>query len=77
MDVAASEFYGSDKTYDLNFKEEVSFCYMITLAMQVLVVGMSHLFGLAVMICCRICIIIWSWSPIIVGWVYALLKPIL
>ncbi|KAH9674849.1 Enolase [Citrus sinensis] len=36
MDVAASEFYGSDKTYDLNFKEEVSFCYMITLAMQVL-----------------------------------------
>lgn len=25
MDVAASEFYGSDnKTYDLNFKEEVS-----------------------------------------------------
>lgn len=25
MDVAASEFYGSDKTYDLNFKEEVSF----------------------------------------------------
>ncbi|KAB2607709.1 enolase-like [Pyrus ussuriensis x Pyrus communis] len=23
MDVAASEFYGSDKTYDLNFKEEV------------------------------------------------------
>ncbi|CAI9105893.1 OLC1v1004917C1 [Oldenlandia corymbosa var. corymbosa] len=22
MDVAASEFYGSDKTYDLNFKEE-------------------------------------------------------
>lgn len=25
MDVAASEFYGSDKTYDLNFKEEVGF----------------------------------------------------
>ncbi|KAJ0088756.1 hypothetical protein Patl1_32358 [Pistacia atlantica] len=24
MDVAASEFYGSDKTYDLNFKEDVS-----------------------------------------------------
>jgi enolase len=24
MDVAASEFYGADKTYDLNFKEEVS-----------------------------------------------------
>lgn len=24
MDVAASEFYGTDKTYDLNFKEEVS-----------------------------------------------------
>ncbi|CAA3014687.1 Enolase [Olea europaea subsp. europaea] len=24
MDVAASEFYGSDKTYDLNFKEEAS-----------------------------------------------------
>lgn len=23
MDVAASEFYGKDKTYDLNFKEEV------------------------------------------------------
>ena len=23
MDVAASEFYSSDKTYDLNFKEEV------------------------------------------------------
>ena len=23
MDVAASEFYGTDKTYDLNFKEEV------------------------------------------------------
>lgn len=29
MDVAASEFYGSDKTYDLNFKEEVS-CLLIT-----------------------------------------------
>lgn len=28
MDVAASEFYGSDKTYDLNFKEEVS-CLLI------------------------------------------------
>lgn len=25
MDVAASEFYGKDKTYDLNFKEEASF----------------------------------------------------
>lgn len=25
MDVAASEFYGKDKTYDLNFKEEVNF----------------------------------------------------
>ncbi|XP_022878171.1 enolase 2-like [Olea europaea var. sylvestris] len=24
MDVATSEFYGSDKTYDLNFKEEIS-----------------------------------------------------
>ncbi|XP_022866344.1 enolase-like isoform X2 [Olea europaea var. sylvestris] len=24
MDVAASEFYGSEKTYDLNFKEEIS-----------------------------------------------------
>ncbi|KAK1389710.1 Phosphopyruvate hydratase [Heracleum sosnowskyi] len=24
MDVAASEFYGTDKTYDLNFKEEIS-----------------------------------------------------
>ena len=24
MDVAASEFYGPDKTYDLNFKEEVN-----------------------------------------------------
>lgn len=28
MDVAASEFYGSDQTYDLNFKEEVS-CLLI------------------------------------------------
>lgn len=28
MDVAASEFYGTDKTYDLNFKEEVS-CLLI------------------------------------------------
>ena len=25
MDVAASEFYGEDKTYDLNFKEEASY----------------------------------------------------
>ena len=25
MDVAASEFYKEDKTYDLNFKEEVCF----------------------------------------------------
>lgn len=25
MDVAASEFYGKDKNYDLNFKEEVGF----------------------------------------------------
>ena len=25
MDVAASEFYRDDKTYDLNFKEEVYF----------------------------------------------------
>jgi len=24
MDVAASEFYKEDKTYDLNFKEDVS-----------------------------------------------------
>lgn len=27
MDVAASEFYGTDKTYDLNFKEEASYYY--------------------------------------------------
>ena len=27
MDVAASEFYSSDKTYDLNFKEEVDLLF--------------------------------------------------
>lgn len=31
MDVAASEFYGSDKTYDLNFKEEASSHYLLLL----------------------------------------------
>lgn len=29
MDVAASEFYGEDKRYDLNFKEEVSLCHSL------------------------------------------------
>ncbi|KAG6437279.1 hypothetical protein SASPL_102192 [Salvia splendens] len=29
MDVAASEFYGEDKTYDLNFKEEATFSILI------------------------------------------------
>ena len=29
MDVAASEFYGKDKNYDLNFKEEVSFSFLV------------------------------------------------
>ncbi|CAH2059058.1 unnamed protein product [Thlaspi arvense] len=29
MDVAASEFYSSDKTYDLNFKEEVGFLFTL------------------------------------------------
>ena len=31
MDVAASEFYGTDKTYDLNFKEDVSYCHFLSL----------------------------------------------
>ena len=31
MDVAASEFYKSDKTYDLNFKEDVSSLLFISL----------------------------------------------
>lgn len=29
MDVAASEFYKEDKSYDLNFKEEVYFCFFM------------------------------------------------
>lgn len=29
MDVAASEFYGEDKRYNLNFKEEVSLCHSL------------------------------------------------
>lgn len=28
MDVAASEFYKEDKTYDLNFKEDVSSLFL-------------------------------------------------
>jgi len=31
MDVAASEFYKEDKTYDLNFKEEVCFSCLLIL----------------------------------------------
>lgn len=34
MDVAASEFYGTDKTYDLNFKEEV--CCLLCLRLYLL-----------------------------------------
>nr|GMD46112.1 enolase [Ipomoea batatas] len=30
MDVAASEFYGKDKTYDLNFKEEETYAKLTT-----------------------------------------------
>lgn len=30
MDVAASEFYGTDKTYDLNFKEEVGYVFILS-----------------------------------------------
>lgn len=29
MDVAASEFYKEDKSYDLNFKEDVSSLFII------------------------------------------------
>lgn len=29
MDVAASEFYKEDKTYDLNFKEDVSSLFLV------------------------------------------------
>lgn len=38
MDVAASEFYGTDKTYDLNFKEEVGFLKLCryTLSIEVM-----------------------------------------
>lgn len=35
MDVAASEFYGTDKTYDLNFKEEV--CSLSCLQLYLLI----------------------------------------
>ncbi|CAI9759455.1 unnamed protein product [Fraxinus pennsylvanica] len=34
MDVAASKFYGSDKTYDLNFKEEASSYSLTIMALE-------------------------------------------
>jgi len=41
MDVAASEFYKEDKSYDLNFKEDVS-SFFLLLYCQVLPVGLSR-----------------------------------
>jgi len=39
MDVAASEFYNNkDKTYDLNFKEEVSLTLFYSLKLSLIIV---------------------------------------